>query len=108
MYGKFLNELSMWTQYTSIADFNQVHIKERNQVVDLPIEEWDTVKDTTIYITEHRKVNDSFYRLICAGDVYSNKLKLSENDGITRFEYKIKISLFIALIIILFTRLLKD
>jgi hypothetical protein len=73
-----------------LAKERSIQAKERKEAVDLPLEEWDKVTDTTIYITEHRRVHNTFYKLVCAGEVFGNKLKLNENDGIVKFEYKNK------------------
>ena len=44
---------------------NDVPLFER---VDLPFEQWDDVSYNTIYITEHRLVHETFYKLLCKGD----------------------------------------
>ena len=62
--------------------------KERTIEVDLPFNMWDTVSDTTIFITQNRVVHDIFYKLACEGEVYNKKLKMNEKEGIVRFMYK--------------------
>ena len=62
--------------------------KERTIEVDLPFNMWDTVSDTTIFITQNRVVHDIFYKLACQGEVYNKKLKMNEKEGIVRFMYK--------------------
>ncbi len=65
-------------------------VTEQAVAVDLPFDEWANVSDTKIYITKQRLVHDKFYSLVCNGDVYNNKLKMSEGEGVIRFEYKNK------------------
>ena len=43
-----------------------------------------------IYITTPRLVHNTFYKLLCAGDVYNSKIKMSEKEGIVRFQYSNK------------------
>ena len=43
-----------------LAKERSIQAKERKEAVDLPLEEWDKVTDTTIYITEHRRVHNTF------------------------------------------------
>ena len=65
-------------------------ITKRNDIVDIPFEDWDKHENTNIYITEHRLVHNKFYELICKGEVYNKLVKLNETDGIVRFQYKNK------------------
>jgi hypothetical protein len=80
---------------------------ERDIKVDIPFEEWGEGENINIYITGQRVVNNTFYKLICDGEVYNNGIKLCEKDGIIKFTYKNKIKLFIILIITWLIKLLK-
>ncbi len=64
--------------------------EEKNEYVDLPFEEWGNVEKSKIYITTPRLVHNTFYKLLCAGDVYNSKIKMSEKEGIVRFQYNNK------------------
>jgi hypothetical protein len=64
---------------------NDVPLFER---VDLPFEQWNEVSNNKIYITKQRLVHDTFYKLLCKGDVYNNKLKMSEGEGVKRFQHE--------------------
>ena len=72
---------------------------EREVKVDIPFEEWGEGENTNIYITGQRVVNNTFYKLICDGEVYNVGVKLCDKDGIIKFTYKIRTRLFIILII---------
>jgi hypothetical protein len=67
-------------------------VKETKQIslVDIPFEDWAKYDKSTIYITEHRLIHNKFYELLRSGNVYSNKIKLNETEGIVRFEYENK------------------
>ncbi len=58
--------------------------------MDLPFNEWDKVEKSKIYITTPRLVHNTFYKLLCGGDVYNSKIKMSEKEGIVRFQYNNK------------------
>jgi hypothetical protein len=60
---------------------------ERDIKVDIPFEEWGNGENINIYITGQRVVNNTFYKLICDGEVYNNGIKLCEKDGIIKFTY---------------------
>jgi hypothetical protein len=63
---------------------------ERKIKVDIPFEEWGDGESINIYITGQRVVNNTFYKLICDGEVYNNGVKSCEKDGIIKFTYKNK------------------
>jgi predicted RND superfamily exporter protein len=63
---------------------------ERKIKVDIPFEEWGDGESINIYITGQRVVNNTFYKLICEGEVYNNGVKSCEKDGIIKFTYKNK------------------
>ena len=63
---------------------------EREVKVDIPFEEWGEGENTNIYITGQRVVNNTFYKLICDGEVYNVGVKLCDKDGIIKFTYKNK------------------
>jgi hypothetical protein len=63
---------------------------ERDIKVDIPFEEWGNGENINIYITGQRVVNNTFYKLICDGEVYNNGIKSCEKDGIIKFTYKNK------------------
>ena len=55
---------------------------ERDIKVDIPFEEWGNGENINIYITGQRVVNNTFYKLICNGEVYNNGIKVCGKDGI--------------------------
>jgi hypothetical protein len=63
---------------------------EREIKVDIPFEDWDKGTNINIFITEKRKVNDTFYKLICDGKVYNSGIKSCDNEGIIKFTYENK------------------
>jgi hypothetical protein len=63
---------------------------EREIKVDIPFEEWGEGENINIYITGQRVVNNTFYKLICDGEVYNVGVKLCDKDGIIKFTYKNK------------------
>ncbi len=63
---------------------------EREIKVDIPFEEWGEGENINIYITGQRVVNNTFYKLICDGEVYNVGVRLCDKDGIIKFTYKNK------------------
>jgi hypothetical protein len=63
---------------------------EREVKVDIPFEEWGEGENIYIYITGQRVVNNTFYNLICDGEVYNVGVKLCDKYGIIKFTYKNK------------------
>ena len=63
---------------------------EREAKVDIPFEEWGEGENTNIYITGQRVVNNTFYKLICDGEIYNVGVKSCDKDGIIKFTYKNK------------------
>ena len=80
---------------------------ERDIKVDIPFEEWGNGENTNIYITGQRVVNNTFYKLICDGEVYNNGIKSCEKMVLLNSLTKIKTRLFIILIITWLIQLLK-
>ena len=80
---------------------------ESDNKVDIPFEEWGEGENINIYITGHRVVNNTFYKLICEGKVYNNGIKSCDKDGIIKFTMIIKTRLFIIQIITWSIKLLK-
>ena len=60
---------------------------ERDIKVDIPFEEWCNGEIINIYIKGKRLLNNTFYKLICDGEVYNNGIKLCEKDVIIKFKY---------------------
>jgi hypothetical protein len=59
---------------------------ESENKVDIPLEEWREGENINIYITGQR-VNNTFYKLLCEGNVYNNGIKSCKKDGIIKFTY---------------------
>ena len=65
----------------------EIKENQRNNIVNMPFDEWKSVEKTDIYITESGEVNELFYKLLCNGDVFNKKLKMNDGEGVVRFEY---------------------
>lgn len=66
------------------------NMTKQDNLVDIPFEEWDKHENKKIYITKDRVIHNKFYELITKGEVYNKLVKLSETDGVVRFQYKNK------------------
>ncbi len=64
--------------------------KAKKNKVDLPFEEWASVENTKIFITQPRLVHDTFYKLIMKGDINNGNVKMSDIEGIVKFQYENK------------------
>ena len=64
--------------------------KAKENKVDLPFEDWKSVENTKIFITQPRLVHDTFYKLIMQGDIYNGNVKMSDKEGIVKFQYENK------------------
>ena len=73
---------------TALAKEKKQKLFTKDLIIDIPIEEWTNHEKTNIYITDNRVVQNTFYKLACAGDVYNVGIKMSEKEGITRFKYE--------------------
>jgi hypothetical protein len=71
---------------TALANEKKQKIFTKYLLIDIPKEEWANHHKTNIYITDTRVVHNTFYILACAGDVYNVGIKMSEKEGITRYE----------------------
>ena len=78
-----LNIQSMLQKKQEIED---TIIDTSNLLIDIPFEDWSKYEKSTIYITKHRLINDIFYQEIAEGRIHNRKIKLSEKDGITKFQ----------------------
>jgi hypothetical protein len=76
-------------------------VSDKDVYVDLPFEDWAKVEKSKIYITTPRLVHETFYKLLCGGDIYNSRIKMNDKEGIVRFQYENKILLLITLIITL-------
>ena len=74
-------------QQSQCPDDKNNTIDASKLLIDIPFEEWTKYEKSTIYITTHRLINDVFYKEISAGRIHNKKIKLSEKDGITQFQY---------------------
>ncbi len=79
------------------SDFMSLFSKEGNKnktereiKVDIPFEEWGEGENINIYIISQRVVNNTFYKLICDGEVYNVGVESCDKDGIIKFTYKNK------------------
>ena len=59
----------------------------RECAVDLPVDDWKTVSNTDIYITQQRLTNNIFYDFLKQGNIYTTGIKLDEKDGIVKFNF---------------------
>jgi hypothetical protein len=71
-----------------MAKQRDIKQSKREMAVDLSVKQMNKVEKTNIYITESGRVNQLFYDFLCQGDVYNNKLKMNDGEGVVRFEYK--------------------
>ena len=77
-------------RHSLLVNGSKSESKAKENKVDLPFEEWISVENTKIFITKPRLVHDTFYKLIMQGDIYNGNVKMSDKEGIVKFQYENK------------------
>ena len=76
---------------TSLISKEANKINERKINVDVSFEEWGENGNIKIYIKGQHVIQNTYYKLICDGEVYNVGVKLCDKDGIIfKFTYKNK------------------